>query len=153
MTAAGGAAPVAAGLFTNPDAEGAIRLLGQRCRACGACFFPGGRMSCIRCFGTELETVELDGAGKVECLTVVRQAPKGYYGPLPYAIGSVVLGADVRVLAQLVGRAPEAWRCGDAVAACVFELPRARDGGDPALCYGFRPSASAAERTAAERSR
>ncbi|HVB47733.1 MAG TPA: OB-fold domain-containing protein [Burkholderiales bacterium] len=144
-------APVAAGAFTRPNDQGAIRLIGQRCRDCGARFFPGGRASCIRCYGAGLEAVELDDTGTVDCFTVVRQAPKGYHGPVPYVIGNVVLGGDVWVLAQLVGKDPEAWRCGEPVVACAFPLPRDAEHRGVALCYGFRPLAPGQGRLAAGR--
>ena len=75
----------------------------------------------------------------MECFTVVRQAPRGYYGPVPYVIGNVALAGNVRILAQLIGKEPELWRCGDMVGACIFPLPRDPEGQSIALCYGFRP--------------
>lgn len=138
------ARPIATDTFTAPDDAGQIRLIGQRCEHCGASFFPGGRTSCIRCYGHDLKAMELVSTGTVDCFTIVRQSPKGYYGPVPYVIGSVTLDSEAQVIAQLVGKDPETWRCGDAVSACVLELPRDREGGSTALCYGFRPVAEKA---------
>jgi len=150
-----GLTPIAANAFTAPDDVGRIRLIGQRCEHCGASFFPGARTNCIQCYGTELKAVELTSTGTVDCFTIVRQAPKGYYGPVPYVIGSVTLDSEAQVIAQLVGKDPETWHYGEVVTACALELPRERDGTSVALCYAFRPAEemSHAQSLAPERDR
>lgn len=131
--------PIAPDAFTV-EVGGEVRLVGQRCRRCGACFFPGGRDRCGRCFGGDLERVELEGRGRLDCYTVVRQAPKGYFGPVPYVVGSVTVGSEVQVIAQLVGKDPETWCCGEVVAVCTYEVPRDAHGERIAVCYGFGPT-------------
>ena len=131
---------IVANAFIEVNARGEIRLLGQRCRDCGTRFFPGGRSNCTRCYGAHLETVELDRSGTVDCFTVVRQAPQGYHGVVPYAIGNVALGASVMVIAQLIGKDPDTWRCGDKVVSCALDLPVDREGEALVRCYAFRPA-------------
>ena len=127
--------------FTGPGPRDEINLLGQRCRDCGARAFPQ-RMSCVRCYGHNLDPIPLDRTGRVVTCAVVRQAPSGYHGPLPYVIGNVALDDGVVVISQLVGKPIDEWRAGDAVAACAVRLPVAQ--GDSTLTvYGFRPAEQA----------
>jgi len=128
------------GTYTPPGKRNDIHLVGQRCRKCGACFFPGGRVSCAACYEHELEPAELTRLGKVDAFTVARQAPRGYYGPVPFAIGSVALDDGASVICQLIGKEPEAWQCGDRVASYAFVLPRNPQKSVELLCYGFAPA-------------
>ena len=126
--------------YTPPGNRSDIHLVGQCCRKCGARFFPGGRVSCTTCYSPELEPTELTRLGKVDAFTIARQAPKGYYGPVPFAIGSVALDDGASVICQLIGKEPEAWQCGDRVASYGFVLPRNLENGTELLCYGFAPA-------------
>src|SRR5687768_11757979 len=82
--------------ITQAGPNGEISLIGSHCRDCGGLSFPT-RASCSRCFGHDLETVELTRLGRVERFTVVRQAPPGYFGPVPYVLGDVTLEDGVSV--------------------------------------------------------
>lgn len=128
------------GTYTRPGKRNDIHLVGQRCTNCGARFFPGGRVSCAACYAHELEPAELARLGKVDAFTIARQAPQGYYGPVPFAIGSVALDDGASVICQLIGKEPEAWRCGDRVASYAFVLPRNPQKSVELLCYGFAPA-------------
>lgn len=129
------------GAFTPPGKRNDIHLVGQRCRACGARFFPGGRVSCASCYSSRLEETELTRLGTVDAFTIARQAPRGYYGPVPFAIGSVVLEDGASVICQLIGKDPEAWQCGERVASYAFVLPRNAGKDAESVCYGFAPVA------------
>lgn len=128
------------GAFTPPGDGNDIHLVGQRCRVCGTRFFPGGRVSCTSCYSSDLEQAGLTRLGKVDAFTIARQAPRGYYGPVPFAIGSVALDDGASVICQLIGKDPEAWRCGERVASYAFVLPRDPDNGSESVCYGFAPA-------------
>jgi len=128
------------GAFTPPGERDDIRLVGQRCRKCGARFFPGGRVSCTACYGADLEPAQLARLGKVDAFTIARQAPRGYYGPVPFAVGSVVLDDGASVICQLIGKEAQAWQCGERVASYAFALPRDPEKRDSVLCYGFAPA-------------
>ncbi len=128
--------------ITQAGPGGEISLIGSLCRDCGSRSFPT-RASCSRCFGHNLETVALTRLGCVERFTVVRQAPPGYFGPVPYVLGDVTLEDGVSVLANLAGKPVEAWRAGDLVAAYVLRLPTQRSGDAAADCYCFRPRSTA----------
>ncbi|MFI0258514.1 Zn-ribbon domain-containing OB-fold protein [Streptomyces sp. NPDC017056] len=76
--------PVVPGWFTGGEDEGdaaGFRLLGTRCGACGAVFFPRADFFCRnpRCDGTELAEVPLSRRGTVWSYTDGRYRP-----PPPY---------------------------------------------------------------------
>lgn len=127
------------GTYTPPGKRNDIHLVGQRCRKCGSRFFPGGRVSCTACYSPDLEPAELTRLGKVDAFTIARQAPRGYYGPVPFTIGSVALDDGASVICQLIGKEPDAWQCGDRVASYAFVLPRNQEKRTELVCYGFAP--------------
>jgi uncharacterized OB-fold protein len=124
--------------ITEGGPRGEISLIGSRCRDCGSHWFPT-RATCSRCLSHDLESVELTRLGRVERFTIVRQAPQGYFGPVPYVLGDVTLEDGVSVLTNLVGKAVEEWRAGDLVAAYGLRLPTQRAGDAAAECFCFRP--------------
>ncbi|MDO8491862.1 MAG: Zn-ribbon domain-containing OB-fold protein [Dehalococcoidia bacterium] len=83
-----------------PDAPSeAPHLLGSKCRACGAVFFPQ-QHTCQKCFSSALDKVKLSRRGRVYSCTVFRhhRRPPGYKGPLPYLFGQVELPEGAGVL-------------------------------------------------------
>ena len=82
----------------------APRLLGTRCRACGAVFFPRETAFCRnpRCTGTELDEVPLSRRGTLWSYTDNRYAPPAPYvaaDPFePYAIAAVELAEEKMVI-------------------------------------------------------
>lgn len=80
------------------------RLVLWQCEACRALHFPR-RAVCATC-GCDRLIQRLGGeAGRLFTFTIVRAAPPGYGGPVPYAIGVVELDDGLRVEANL--HAPE----------------------------------------------
>ena len=124
--------------MTAPGPRGDVHLLGGLCRDCGARMFPV-RRRCVSCYGTAVTTVPLPRLGVIECHSVVHQAPAGYQGPVPYALGQIRLSDGVTVLAQLAGKAESDWRGGEAVAS--YALPLASPDG-PVYGFCFRPRAA-----------
>jgi len=113
------------------------RLIGGRCRSCGAVLYPP-RPLCPRC-GGELEEVKLPERGVVVNYTVVRSPPSEYDGKEPYIVAVVELENGARVLAQLTDVNAEEVAEGMAVEAV---LRRYIDHGpDGVIEYGikFRP--------------
>jgi uncharacterized OB-fold protein len=92
--------------------EGARRgeLLIQRCASCGTLRHPP-RPACARCRSFEWDTVVASGRGTVYSYVVVHhpQVPAFDY-PLPIAV--VALEEGTRLVADLVGVAPDAVRVG-----------------------------------------
>ena len=102
---------MAEGKTKRPAVEGwltldpaAPRLLGTRCRACGAVFFPKETAFCRnpRCTGTELDEVALSRRGTLWSYTDNRYAPPAPYvaaDPFePYAIAAVELAEEKMVI-------------------------------------------------------
>ncbi|MCR4393057.1 MAG: Zn-ribbon domain-containing OB-fold protein [Dehalococcoidales bacterium] len=61
------------------------RLLGLRCKNCGAITTPP-RMVCRKCASTDLEICELSGKGKIVTFTTVYVPPANRQGETPYLV-------------------------------------------------------------------
>jgi len=107
--------------------DGVMHLVGVVCTVCGTHAFPP-QLACPRC-GAPTELVALPDRGQLWSWTIQHIQPKPpYRGPEPFepfAVGYVDLG-PVRVETRLGGRAPDAWRIGDAVRLATG--PPDRDG-------------------------
>ncbi|MGO4462930.1 Zn-ribbon domain-containing OB-fold protein [Streptomyces sp. M-16] len=98
--------PVVQGWFTEADAEGGFRLLGTRCSACTAVFFPREDAHCRNphCPGGELAEVPLSPRGRVWSYTDGRYRPPAPYvsdpaAPWePYTLVAVELEAEGMVV-------------------------------------------------------
>ncbi|MGW2332022.1 Zn-ribbon domain-containing OB-fold protein [Streptomyces sp. NPDC001700] len=96
--------PVVAGWFASVDGE--FRLLGTRCRGCGAVYFPREDTFCRapRCGGAELDEVPLSRRGRVWSYTDGRYRPPAPYpsDPArewePYTLIAVELAAERMVV-------------------------------------------------------
>lgn len=131
-------AELQSGVTTEPGTRGDVRLVGRRCTACGVRVFPA-RLRCVSCFSERMERVVLSRLGKVDAFTVVREAPPGYHGPVPYVLGQVVFDNDIVALSHLVGKPVDDWRRGDIVASYVLELP-AGSKQVPHRTFAFQPA-------------
>ena len=107
---------------TRPYWEGcaAGELRYQWCAACRrAQFYP--RVACARCGGRALEWRRSAGRGVVHAVTVVHRAPSAAFrADVPYTIALVDLDEGFRMMANVVGTAPETVAIGDRV-RLVFE--------------------------------
>lgn len=99
--------PAIAGWFTLDEA--APQLLGSRCKACSAIFFPREDAFCRNpaCSGREFEEVPLSRRGRLWSVTDNRYPPPAPYvakDPFePYAVAAVELDAEkMVVLGQVV---------------------------------------------------
>jgi uncharacterized OB-fold protein len=97
--------PVAEGIFTWPSEE--TRLIGSRCSDCGIVTFPA-QDSCPRCPSTGMAQHLLPRRGRLWAWTSQEFPPPSppYAGPtgdafVPYGVGYVELGDEVRVEARL----------------------------------------------------
>jgi uncharacterized OB-fold protein len=132
--------PIQPGTFSEPTDQGDVHLLGSECEDCGQRMFPA-RRRCVRCFGPNLGELVLERDGTLVSLTVVRQAPPGYWGPTPYVLGMVELGDGLQVLTHLIGKPVDAWRTGDAVQSCALSLGLDSAGRCVGTSFAFRPTA------------
>jgi uncharacterized OB-fold protein len=104
--------PVVDGLFRE-ESDGSGRLLGGRCPACGAFFFPKQWTFCRNpaCDGGELEDVELSPRGTLWSFTDNRYAPPPPYparDPFePYGVAAVELAHEQMVVLGQLARGTE----------------------------------------------
>jgi uncharacterized OB-fold protein len=122
------APPVREDLFTDSG------LLGGRCASCGALQFPR-REVCPQCQHDGVEPVPLATGGEIYTYTVVRSAPPGYLGAVPYAFGVVTLDDDLRVTTTITADDLDALAIGDRV---TFEIIVLGDGEDAVTSYAHR---------------
>lgn len=118
-------------------------LVGGRCVDCGATLFPV-RQRCTSCFGQRIEKASFAGDGRVVSFTIVRQAPSGYFGPVPYVVGNVSLRDGVSALCPLAEKDVETWRTGDAVSAFALNVKVSDTANRDVLA--FRPSTGSKKR-------
>ncbi len=83
------------------------KLMGSRCRKCSALFLPP-RPICIKCYGKEMEWVEMKGRGKLVAFTCIAIGPpfmieEGYDRKHLYCTGVVELEEGVRIDARIEG--------------------------------------------------
>lgn len=94
--------------FTNASYEQFLneeKLMGTRCKKCGALFLPPCPI-CIKCYGDEMEWVEMKGKGKLAAFTCVLVGPpfmvkEGYDRKHPYVSGVVELEEGVKIAARI----------------------------------------------------
>jgi uncharacterized OB-fold protein len=83
------------------------KLMGSRCKGCGARYVPP-RLLCVKCYGSDMEWVEMKGKGKLAAFTAITIAPpfmmaQGYDRKHPYCSGVVELEEGGRVDARIEG--------------------------------------------------
>jgi uncharacterized OB-fold protein len=87
------------------------RLTGIRCGRCGELAIPP-KEYCAGCQQRDWQPVPLAGAGTLVSFTVIRVAPRGRGGEVPYAVGVVRLEEGVSLLGRIVDIPFEALRAG-----------------------------------------
>jgi len=100
------------------------KIMGCRCKKCQALYLPP-RPICIKCFGDEMEWVEMKGKGKLAAFTCIGIGPpfmmeEGFDRNNPYCSGVVELEEKVRIDARIEGfdnSKPETIKVGTPVTA------------------------------------
>ena len=87
------------------------RLSAIRCGSCGELAIPPKEL-CPSCHERRWELVPLAGAGTIVSFTVIRVAPRGRGGEVPYAVGVVKLEEGVSLLGRIVDIPFEALKAG-----------------------------------------
>ncbi len=82
------------------------RLMGSRCRACGASSFPP-RADCADCMSGAFEYVPRSGRGTLLTYSRISAAPTGFEDLVPYTVGVVDLEEGGRLLAWVGETIPE----------------------------------------------
>jgi len=119
-----------------PDGTG--HLLGSRCRACGAHFFPI-REACAGCLSDDLETVRFSTEGTLYTYSVVRQSTPAF--EVPYMLGYVDFPEGVRIMGQISGCEVDEIRIGMPMRLSLEPFGEDEDG-NPLTGYRFRPASN-----------
>ena len=83
------------------DGVRAGQLTGIRCGECQELAIPPKEF-CPGCGKRAWATVPLDGGGQIVSFTVIRVAPRGHTGDVPYAVAVVRLREGVSVIGRVV---------------------------------------------------
>jgi hypothetical protein len=83
------------------DALKENRLLGLKCKDCGTITCPP-KMTCQECTGTDLEIVQMSGAGKIVTFTQTFVSPQGRECEVPYVITLVELEEGPWIMGNLI---------------------------------------------------
>jgi uncharacterized OB-fold protein len=97
------------------------RLTGIRCGGCGELAIPP-RELCASCQQRDWQPVPLAGTGHIVSYTVIRVAPRGRGGEVPYAVAVVRLDEGVSLLGRVVDIPLEALATGLRVRFRALEL-------------------------------
>ena len=107
---------------------GEKKLMASKCTKCGALYLPP-RPLCIKCFGSEMEWVEMKGKGKLAAFTTIYVGPtfmleEGYDRNNPYCTGVVELEEGPGISARILGvdaKKPEEIKIGTPLAVDFVE--------------------------------
>jgi uncharacterized protein len=83
------------------EKAGAGQLTAVRCGRCGALAVPP-RTFCPECSENAWQPAPLSGEGTIASYTVIRVAPRGFAGEVPYAIAAVQMKEGVSLLGRVV---------------------------------------------------
>ena len=133
--------PVADGVFTWPSDEPS--LIGSRCTACEIVTFPT-QAGCPRCGSTAMDEHLLARRGRLWAWTTQNfPPPPPYAGPagdafVPFGVGYVELGGEVRVETRLTEADPDRLSPGMEMELVVVPF-RTDDAGNDVVTFAFRP--------------
>ena len=82
------------------------KLLGLKCRACGAITIPP-KMACRQCASPDMEIVEVKSNGKIRTFTTVFVGAEGRESEVPYIIVMVELEEGPWIMGNLEGIDPK----------------------------------------------
>ena len=116
-------------------------LLGRKCRECGEVFFAQPEY-CLKCTAHDLEPIDLTGEGVVTTYTVVRQAPPGWQGDIPYLLVTVKVPEGPAIMTELVDSTEDDLKVGMAVELTSRVGATDKDGNE-IVVYKWRPRKAA----------
>lgn len=82
------------------------KLLGLKCRACGAITIPP-KMACRQCASPEMDVIEVKSSGKIRTFTTVFVGAEGRESEVPYIIVIVELEEGPWLMGNLEGIEPK----------------------------------------------
>jgi len=111
------------------------RLVGNKCLACGAEFFPPV-YRCKACGADRLKDKEMPKTGKILTYTKLHEPLPGFEAQAPFFLAVVKLDNGARVLTQVVDSPDESVKTGAKVSATVRRATV--DGDTGQIVYGFK---------------
>ena len=111
------------------------RLIGNKCDACGAEFFPPA-YACRKCKSEKLTDVEMPRTGKIMTYTHLYEPLPGFEDQVPVHLAVVELENGVRVLSQVVDSPEEEIKVGAKARAVVRRVQVDGDSGQ--ILYGYK---------------
>jgi len=87
------------------------RLMAAKCNECGTVLLPPKPM-CTKCLSTNLQWIEVEGAGKLLSYTVIYIAPEQFQSITPYTVGIIELKNGLRLPGMIRGVDPKEIRVG-----------------------------------------
>jgi len=101
------------------------KVMSTRCPKCGLAFFPP-RADCYKCLSSDLEWMEVTGAGKLLSFSKLKFAPVGFEDDLPYSIAVLDYGS-FKVFGRIASDVPdEDVEPGMEMVTVVNKLPEGR---------------------------
>jgi uncharacterized protein len=87
------------------------KLMGSRCKKCQALYLPPHPI-CQKCYGTEMEWVEMKGSGKLAAFTAISVGPtctiaEGHDRNNPYLVGIVKMDEGLKICGRIQGIDPK----------------------------------------------
>ena len=138
------AAPLAFSDFSFRSFLSNEKLMGNRCRSCGAVYLPP-KPICTDCYQNELEWIKMPETGKLAAFTCIYIGPpamtkEGYSRENPYCSGVVEIGEGIRIDARIEGvdpKKPENIKVGMAMRAHYIHRQKQ---GIKSTVLAFRPA-------------
>jgi len=98
------------------------KLLGLKCKKCGAVFSPPS-MLCRECGSEELEVTEVKGEGVIDTYTVIHVAPLGYEKEAPYIVARAKMDQGFIMVGRVIDVPPDKVQIGARVKVGFIERP------------------------------
>jgi len=111
------------------------RLIGSRCKECGAEFFPPV-YRCRKCGSENVEDKEMPKSGKILTYTVLHEPLPGFEAQAPFFLAVVELENGGRVLTQIVDSPDESVKIGARAHATTRRMRV--DGESGQILYGYK---------------
>ncbi len=111
------------------------RLMGSRCKSCGAEFFPPVKV-CKKCGSKDLEQVEMPKTGTIISYTKLTEPPVDFKDYAPVYLAIVRLDNGVTVLGQIADAESEEIAVGRKVVATIRKWTE--DGESGVIYYGYK---------------
>lgn len=108
------------------------KLMGTKCKKCGAKYLPP-RADC-KCGSSEVEWYEAPTRGKLFCYTLVTFPPESMIKYAPYILAVVELEDGSRLLAQITDVSPKILQVGLSVQVVPHQISEDR------IVYEFKPA-------------